>query len=97
MFCGLTAELEQERLARKAALHNALLQEDSFQKDRIRWLKEGDQNRTFFHTTTKIRRSRKKFGEIQKERTVLGSLTRMRLPILLKHYELTFASGNLPL
>ncbi|XP_043694325.1 uncharacterized protein LOC122645036 [Telopea speciosissima] len=49
------------------ALNGVLLQEEIFwrQKSRVRWLKEGDRNTNFFHTSAKMRRLRQSVSKIK--------------------------------
>ncbi|GKV25846.1 hypothetical protein SLEP1_g35229 [Rubroshorea leprosula] len=63
-YGNLPEKLQQEEQAKKVTKLSLAEEVYLKQKSRVQWLKEGDQNTTYFHKVMKVRRSRNMIREI---------------------------------
>lgn len=63
----------QQKLALKAELNQAYLEEETYwqQKSRVLWLRSGDRNISYFHAITKAKRVRNTINSIQDDHRVI--------------------------
>ncbi|KAK1297942.1 hypothetical protein QJS10_CPB14g01761 [Acorus calamus] len=95
---GLPIEPPTKLLDAKVKFHNALLAEESFwrQKSRISWLKEGERNTSFFHTSTKVRHATNRIHSLKIGPTITSDEKEIKDAIL-NHFVSSYEATHSPI
>ncbi|KAK1312833.1 hypothetical protein QJS10_CPA07g01409 [Acorus calamus] len=82
----------------KAHHHNTLTLEESHwhQKSRIKWLKEGDRNTAFLHTSTRVRRSFNRIHSLKEGPNLITNESLIKDSIM-HHFMTSYTAPHTPL